>query len=360
MEKPVRVKSVLDGEKTVSVRSFASLLEPFFARLPERSRQILTARYGFGQPKPQTLEEIGKTYGITRERVRQVICTALAGLSKALEKDPGLAPAGARVEAALKKRNGLMPADELVSALVSGSDPNEEGAVLMVLEALKSITCEKANAHHEHLYRLKSVSLERLEAVKRAAEAVLSEAGEVLSGTTLYKRAKDKLDFPIEEADFFHYLNAAKGIKQNVYKKWGLANWSDVRPRGTREKAYLVLKTVGKPLHFREIAALIDEHGLHGRKTKKSHPQTVHNELIKDKRFVLVGRGLYALSDWGYKRGTVKDVIREILTKAGRPLTKDVIVDEVLKVRQVKKSTIIINLNSFFERVERSTYALPK
>ena len=111
-------------------------------------------------------------------------------------------------------------------------------------------------------------------------------------------------------------------------------------------------------MHFRDIAKLIDEYGLHGTKKKKSHPQTVHNELIKDQRFVLVGRGIYALSDWGYKRGTVKDVIADILREAGVPLTREDILERVLKIRQVKKSTIVINLNTYFAREGKNAYTL--
>ena len=151
-------------------------------------------------------------------------------------------------------------------------------------------------------------------------------------------------------------LSVAREIKQNVGGKGGLSGWSDIKPRGTREKAYLVLKTAGKPLHFREIAELIDTYGL--QKKKHSHPQTVHNELIKDKRFVLVGRGIYALSDWGYKRGTVKEVITEILKSAGSPLSREEVLDRVLEIRQVKKSTVIINLNTFFARIGKNAYTV--
>lgn len=335
---------------------FAALESHFLEKLPVRSREILSARYGFSGKKPKTLEEIGRQYGITRERVRQVVCSALEALSRAIEGDRKLSAAGERILSTLKSKNGIMTEDDLIAAL--SENKTEAGMLMAFLDAMPGIVYEKADEHHERIFRLKSVSLERWRKIKDAARAVLSEAKEVLSGRTLYTRAAKALDVEVAEEEFFDALRAAKEIKQNVYKKWGLSQWSEVRPRGTREKAYLVLKTAGKPLHFREIATLIDEHGLHGRKKRKSHPQTVHNELIKDKRFVLVGRGTYALSEWGYKRGTVKDVITEILKKAKRPMTKDEILEEVLKVRQVKKSTVIINLNSFFERVGRSTYAL--
>jgi DNA-directed RNA polymerase delta subunit len=112
-------------------------------------------------------------------------------------------------------------------------------------------------------------------------------------------------------------------------------------------------------MHFRDIALHIDESGLRSKRTH-SHPQTVHNELIKDKRFVLVGRGTYALTDWGYKAGTVKEVITDVLREAGKPLAKQEVVDAVLKMRQVKVTTIAINLNSFFVKDAEGRFSLKK
>jgi DNA-directed RNA polymerase delta subunit len=113
------------------------------------------------------------------------------------------------------------------------------------------------------------------------------------------------------------------------------------------------LKEKNQPLHFTQIAHLIDEYKL-GK--KKAHPQTVHNELIKDDRFVLIGRGIYALAEWGYSEGTIKDVIKEILAKSDRPLEKEEILKEVFRIRKVKKATVMINLNnsSIFEKRDNS------
>src|SRR3989344_4723045 len=338
--------------------SFQNSLEQFLMGLPERSRAIVAARFGIGAESAKTLEEIGKFYGITRERVRQVICSAVAQLAQALEKDKEFASAVGRIESTLEKRNGIMQAEDLIRELSSG-DTNEAGPLHAFLESLRSVKCEKATKDHEKLYRLESFSLETWKRVKEAAKKILAEAGETLSDKDLYARFKKISQDDLSQEQFFDFLAVAKDVKQNVFGKWGLTTWSDIKPRGTREKAYLVLKTSKKPLHFREIADLIDQHGLHGKK-KRSHPQTVHNELIKDKRFVLVGRGIYALSEWGYKKGTVKEVIEEILKAAKKPLAREEILAEVLKVRQVKKTTIIINLNSFFSRVGKDAYWLKK
>ena len=93
---------------------------------------------------------------------------------------------------------------------------------------------------------------------------------------------------------------------------------------------------------------------------REAHPATTHNELIKDGRFVLVGRGLYALKEWGYQPGVVRDVIREILEREG-PLSREDIIDRVKRERYVKDATIAVNLqNSMFTRMPDGRYALSK
>ena len=110
-------------------------------------------------------------------------------------------------------------------------------------------------------------------------------------------------------------------------------------------------------MHFSAIADKIKDSEF---KRKDVTTQAIHNELIKDKRFVLIGRGIYALDSWGYDKGTVSDVITEVLKKAGEPLHRDEIVKRVLKSRQVKETTILLNLQSKgdFKRVAKATYSL--
>jgi DNA-directed RNA polymerase delta subunit len=92
---------------------------------------------------------------------------------------------------------------------------------------------------------------------------------------------------------------------------------------------------------------------------KKVTKQAVHNELIRDERFILIGRGIYALREWGYNKGVVEEVIEEVLITAGKPLHKDEIIKEVLKRRVVKETTILLNLQKDrFKRVARATYTI--
>lgn len=88
--------------------------------------------------------------------------------------------------------------------------------------------------------------------------------------------------------------------------------------------------------------------------------QAIHNELIKDGRFVLIGRGIYALKEWGYSKGTVSDIIAQVLKTAGEPMHRDEIVKKVLEKRQVKETTVLLNLQSKpqFKRTKKATYGL--
>lgn len=72
-------------EEEVEVSLTESTLHRALENLPERERTVLTLRYGLGPDEPQSLEEIGRRLGITRERVRQIEGTALERLAVSRE-----------------------------------------------------------------------------------------------------------------------------------------------------------------------------------------------------------------------------------------------------------------------------------
>lgn len=337
---------------------FAPALERFLSRLSPRSRAIVEARFGVRGDKMKTLEEIGRSYDITRERVRQIINNAIKLLSREKEQ-PLFVEIAERIQSTLEEKNGIMQAEEFLDKLAPQSG-KERGSLLVFVQCLSPIIKEeKETEEHSKIYALKDFSFVEWKKIKESAKEIFSEADQTLDEDNFFARFAEKKS-DVSRQKLFNFIAVAKEVAHNVFGKWGLADWSDINPRGTRERVHLVLKTIGKPLHFREIATLIDKHGLQGGRKKQSHPQTVHNELIKDKRFVLVGRGVYALSEWGYKRGTVKEVLEEIFSRKKKPLSRDEALAEVLKVRQVKKSTILINLNTFFDRVGKDSYSVKK
>jgi hypothetical protein len=153
------------------------------------------------------------------------------------------------------------------------------------------------------------------------------------------------------------YLATSKMVKKNPYGDYGLVSWPTISPTGVKDKAYAALAKVSQPLHFRQVAEAINAAGW---SRKKAHPQTVHNELIKDKRFVLVGRGLYGLAQWGFEPGAVAEVLVSVFKRAQKPLSKEEAVKLVLEKRAVKPQTILLNLQNkaLFRKMENEQYTL--
>ena len=149
------------------------------------------------------------------------------------------------------------------------------------------------------------------------------------------------------------WLSVSHRIGKNPLGEWGIASSPNVNAKGMRDYAFLVIRKHGSPIHFKEVAKAITTYF-----NKKAHVATTHNELIKDPRFVLVGRGLYALAEWGYMSGVVKDVIRKIIDREG-PLTKEEIIEKVLKERYVKENTILVNLQNtkYFKKDKEGKYS---
>lgn len=337
---------------------FVELLHIALTSLPDRSQTIVMARFGVEGGKKKTLEAIGREYGITRERVRQIVDVALKLVRKELEKREE-ASGMEDIARLIAERKGIVP---VVSALdeLAHDDERERGALLALLHSFPGTKIVKETTEREESVVSNDFSISHWKKIVTLAEEVFTEKNDVLTLPELLQEMRHRSpDETLDEMTLAHFLAPSTTITKSAFGRYGFASWSAVRPRGTRERAYLILKMTEKPLHFREIARLIDEYGL-ARVGKKTHPQTVHNELIKDKRFVLVGRGTYALEAWGYKPGTVREVLADILKHKAMPMTKEELLQAVLKVRRVKKSTVVINLNAFFTKVGKNVYTLGK
>ena len=146
----------------------------------------------------------------------------------------------------------------------------------------------------------------------------------------------------------------SKTVAKNPLGEWGKASSPNIRTRGVKDYAYLVMRRHGTPLHFKEVADSISKTF-----NKKIHYATCHNELIKDSRFVLVGRGMYALAEWGYKKGIAREVIADILKREG-PLGKEEVIKRVNKERYFKKNTILVNLVNpkYFKKNKSGLYSV--
>jgi len=331
------------------------VVKRLLAPLSPRALDVMVKRYGLGEGTDRmTLEGIGGTYGITRERVRQIENFALATIKKSdvFKKEEAVFD---ELHKLVVEMGGIVCEEDFLAHL--SKDAGTQNSIFFLLVLGDEFTREKENEHFKHRWIVDDkTSMKVHEALQNLYKSLSNEdlipEGEIVGA--FLNHLKEVADGYKNEEVIKRWLTLSKTIAKNPLGEWGVAQSPNVSARGMRDYAYLIIRKHGSPMHFTEVATAITQ--VFG---KKAHIATCHNELIKDDRFVLVGRGLYALSSWGYEKGVVKDVISKILKKEG-PLAKKDIIDRVLKERYVKENTVFVNLQDpkLFKKTKDGKYAL--
>ena len=320
----------------------------------DREKEIISRRFGLKGQK-ETLEQIGDMLSITRERVRQLEKAILIRLRVCSEE--GQIPELAAAEKIIIRNLTEMGRVARVSSLADKvydrtTTPSERAGLASLGNISASLATVDENDNYHSAIGIAEYG--DTDAIKKKVDEIVSIIKKGKKPVTI-----DELD---EQLNYEHpsHIEAIASVSKQLATLnglWGLAKWPTVNPKNIRDKIFVVLETKKEPMHFADIAAAISESDF---KRKNVTIQAIHNELIKDDRFVLIGRGIYALSSWGYKKGTVSDIIVDILEKAGKPLTRVEIVKQVLRSRKVKETTILLNLQNkkLFKKVDKNSYTL--
>jgi hypothetical protein len=324
------------------------------AVLAKRAQDVLISRYGLGaKPQKLTLDAIGKKYTITRERVRQIENHSLAAIrkSKAYKESEAVF---AELKTIITDLGSLVAEKDLLSHL--SKDPSVQNHLHFLLVIGEDFKREKEDDEFKHRWHVDPEMSNKIQNALKKLYAKLSDDELVAEGdliSSFLDEVKDINEKYKNDEVIKRWLSISHKIGKNPLGEWGRATSPNVNAKGMRDYAFLVIRKHGSPIHFKEVAKAISHYF-----DKKAHVATTHNELIKDPRFVLVGRGLYALAEWGYMSGVVKDVIKKIIDKEG-PLTKEKIVEKVLKERYVKENTILVNLQNpkFFKKDKEGRYS---
>lgn len=301
--------------------------------LPDRTKEVLERRFGFVSAERETLESIGKSFDVTRERVRQIEEDGFARLKELKGEYQAVL---ADFSGQLRECGNLKKEDSLLQML--GGDKFQNHVLFLMTLGNQF---EKVSETRD-FYPFWTTSRESTDLARKVVNIFINkfeEKKQILPAGDIYKFYKKEVDGLVGKSlkpeALASYVEISKQIKVNPDGNVGLKTWAEISPRGVKDRAYLSMKKAGKPLHFREVAGNLG-----------AFSATVHNELIKDPRFVLVGRGLYALAEWGYTPGVVKDVIANVLRTSSKPLTKEEIVKNVMQQRIVKENTILLNLQN--------------
>src|SRR3989344_399250 len=343
-------------------KNLKNILDEIVKDLAPRAREVVEKRFGLRTISYQTLEAIGENMGVTRERVRQIEALGLKQLANKNVLEP-MKPVFESIERHLTTYGGVRREDVFLKELTDSFSLKEKNSQNLINFALTLGRGKFVYFKETPLWRaawaLNGASYDKAITLARTLKEKLDGQNTLLSNEALLNAAADLSDknLNLNNRALISHIKLCRQISQSPFGEWGLVSSPEVSPRGVKDKAYLVFKKEKKPLHFTEVADLINKTVFSDR---KAHPQTVHNELIKDQRFVLVGRGTYALSDWGYEPGTVRDVLVSILKNSSGGLTKDEIIKTVQNKRLVKENTILLNLQNrkLFKKTDNHRFIL--
>ncbi len=309
------------------------------SQLATRASDVIMNRFGLtADGTRKTLEEIGQKYNITRERVRQVEEAALTFIKKsdAYKKEQAVFD---ELKTLVHKLGSIVAEHDLLPYI--SKDKATQNHINFFLVLSDMFKKHREDDHFHVRYSVDDEVTDKVHETLRKLYASLNDE-DLVPETEMIKRFFDQMKDVSEqyrdEEVAKRWLSMSKVVSKNPLGEWGKTSSPNIRIRGVKDYAYLVMRKNGSPMHFKEVADAIS-------KTfdKKIHYATCHNELIKDPRFVLVGRGMYALAEWGYKKGIAREVIADILKREG-PLSKEEVIKRVNKERYFKKNTILVNL----------------
>lgn len=333
--------------------NYRQLYIKFTKQLSAKTKDIFDRRFGVKTGKPETLESIGKSLGITRERVRQIEEAGFNVVKK--NNQDGLDAVFAEFISYFEKHGGFKQEEKVLEEL---GGKNNRPYVLFLLTIGKNRftrVCEKKD--FDYFWSIFPDAQNKVKQTLASLASQMQKVGKPIAKDDFYATVAST--HGVSEEAAISYLEVSKRIQENLDGQLGLIEWPEIKPRGVKDKAFLVFQKHQKPLHFTNVAQLIDKLD-YTSADKKTYPQTVHNELIKDARFVLVGRGTYALAEWGYVPGTIKDIISKVLSESKEPMHRDELINKVLAQRFVAKNTVLMNLNNkkHFNKDQNDKYFL--
>lgn len=334
------------------------LLGDLFLVLTQKETEVIKRRFALAGQNKQTLEKIGKHFNVTRERIRQIESIALSKLKRTV-RTTKLNDVNEIAKSVLRAHGGVLLSSELVSAVLKRLPGTQlvDGSILKLSFAIDNeMASEGRSQTYKPFWRLSTLAMDDISTIIDMAVKFLNKRHSCMKASELISsiQAMPAFQNRTPSSELILSCLAIDERLKEIPEGWGLTEWRFVRPRSIRDKVEIILKKIARPMHFMEIANSIKEAGFDH---KNVTVQAVHNELIRYPQFVLVGRGLYALREWGYEPGTVADVIETILKQKGA-LSKKQIIEEVGKQRTVKIGTISLNLQKmpYFIRVGRAVY----
>lgn len=339
------------------------IVRDILAVLSERTRDVAAKRFGLEGDDPKTLEGIGKKYGITRERVRQIEVSAFNKI-KNIKADQRIYPIADILEEIIREEGGIISEERLLEDLLEFEDEIElnRRAIRFILSLhdkfgriKESEKWKEGWTLDKNRFNLAKLVIQEFIRIFDSEKSIVPESE---LKNILFNKGGLNIAGDIDGGAIVSFIEMSKHLGRNPFGQWGKREWSEISPRGVRDKAYLVMTQHKAPMHFRQLTEKINEIPFKGR---QAFSQTVHNELIKDDRFILVGRGMYALKGDESESQRIKKEVANILSRKSRPMSKNEIIGEMLKKEEnIKRTSVAISLqdSKIFKKTKENKYTL--
>ena len=312
--------------------------------LKEKESAVLDFYFGL-HSDPQTLQAIGNRYKITRERVRQIKNIAL---NKLRSNQTALPQEVKKIAQFINQNGGIVSEKYFINKFIPANPkPAEEiNSLKFLIHLVPNLNKYKDTKELDVIWAKADKNYSAINKTSQIIQKILKQTKDVLRIDELYAQFQKNTFYKknaLTKKEVTSVARASRKIKSLPGNRFGLSSWAHINPRNTRDKIHYILKELSKPLHFRKITEIIHLKDFEGRKPSTA---TVHNELIADGRYVLIGKGIYALTEWGYKPGTVAEVLKDILKKFKNGIEQEKLIQEVLKARQISRNTVVMNLQT--------------
>lgn len=314
-------------------------LDKLWKILPDRKKEkreqdVLFCRLGVKEAK-ESLQAIGNRYHITRERVRQIQNQGVKGLRKAAKHNPKIFK---QIAKKVKEMGGILTLPTAYELFLESKDNNETTKKLLHLFLIAN----------PYLNYFKATSTTFPFVTYKINQKQFKKLAQKINDYFKNKKEGEQIEIVAKNLKISNTIlheialaHKSLGLKDNNI---GLQTFANINLKTTENKIDYIFNKYEKPLHFSVIAQLIKKEKL---EKKIPTTPTIHNELIKHRdKYVLIGRGTYALAKWGYTAGTIKQIAQNIIKNSKKKLTKDELIKEILKQRQVKRNTVILNIAS--------------
>jgi hypothetical protein len=270
--------------------SLADVIDGFFQPLRPRERRMVDMRFGSLQLGGATLAEIGAEFGLTRERVRQILQVSLQRLAADTEQQRRRHLAQFVAET-VEGAGGLMRETDLAAALRARLQPPHPECGPFLRAFLASEPEYRSLGHG--VWAIATVSLEAVAELRVHLRTAVRDAGRPLHRAELLAAGRN--GGAHGEAFILSCLRTDDRLCSRDGERYGLVEWEWLVPRTLVDYVYLALRSAGRPRHYLWITEYVNSLVPEGQEVSA---RDIHATLLdRSDWFARVREGTYGLTE---------------------------------------------------------------